>query len=170
METFNSVWIPGNYPVWTEMETSAGCRQAQAPPIKLSLLLTIKAFLRGQNLSGELNPFSVFSSKKTDLFFASRMLLLRHISRSSHPEQPGVIRRSKDCIRNAGSLMLFSRLRRKGVGCLAGTGRRRKEGRGDLGIFFVLAQQFDTQLEKRRELLVGKEEKPGWLDMKSGGV
>lgn len=46
------------------METSAGCRQAQAPPIKLSLLLTIKAFLRGQNLSGELNPFSVFSSKK----------------------------------------------------------------------------------------------------------
>lgn len=115
------------------METSAGCRQAQAPPIKLSLLLTIKAFLRGQNLSGELNPFSVFSSKKTDLFFASRMLLLRHISRSSHPEQPGVIRRSKDCIRNAGSLMLFSRLRRKGVGCLAGTGRRRKEGRGGFG-------------------------------------
>lgn len=46
------------------METSAGCRQAQAPPIKLSLLLTIKAFLRGQNLSGQLNPFSVFSSKK----------------------------------------------------------------------------------------------------------
>lgn len=47
------------------METPfAGCRQAQAAPMKLSLLLTIKAFLRGQNLSGELNPFSIFSNKK----------------------------------------------------------------------------------------------------------
>lgn len=55
-------------------------------------------------------------------------------------------------------LMVFPPLRRQGVGCPAETGRRKG---GCLGIFFVLASQYSTQLEKDARLLARKEELDG---------